>query len=230
MMDGLLIESHFLPCIEYFCALTRHNTVVIEKHEHYLKQSFRNRCYILAAHGPERLTVPLTGKHGNSLITSVQIDYAYRWQTNFWRTLQSAYANSPYFEHYKDDLHRELFSGEKYLFDLNLRLLSMCLKWLSWKKDITQTPEYQPITHLADLRNVTSPSGLFFSLSPTNKYLAKHLYPTLQSLIWCFVSGLKPGALFRVQPGEVEQIKFLRRLNNIIRRTSVIGGKTPSCI
>ncbi len=201
-MDGLLIESHFLPCIEYFCALTGHKTVVIEKHEHYLKQSFRNRCYILAAHGPERLTVPLTGKHGNSLITSVQIDYAYRWQTNFWRTLQSAYANSPYFEHYKDDLHRELFSGEKYLFDLNLRLLSMCLKWLSWKKDITQTPEYQPITHLVDLRNVISAKSdfahrPFFQPFAYQQVFGKAFVPNLTILDLVFCVGPEAGRIIQ---------------------------------
>src|SRR6185295_1959943 len=101
----------------------------LENHEHFNKQSYRNRCYVLAANGVERLTVPVTEKHGKALITDVKIDYTFRWQANFWRTLESAYRNAPFFEHYSDDLRREIFSNHAYLYDLNSRLLSMCLAW-----------------------------------------------------------------------------------------------------
>ena len=123
MMKGLLVESHFLPSLEYFCVILQHNRVVIEKHEHYVKQTYRNRCYVLGANGKERLTVPLTMKRDRASMQSVHIDYRYRWQTNFWRTFQSAYAKSPFFDHYQDELKEELFSNESprcnVIFDLH---------------------------------------------------------------------------------------------------------------
>ena len=155
-MRGVLIESHFLPGVEYFCALGQHDSIVLEHHENYVKQSYRNRCYILTTNGVERLTIPLTNKHGKVRISNIMIDYSYRWQTNFWRTLQSAYAASPFFEHYSDDLRKEIFSGEKFLFDLNHRLLSMCLMWLRWNKRVSVTQTYAAETSLVDLRNVIS--------------------------------------------------------------------------
>ena len=193
-MSELLIETHFLPCVEYFCTLALYDNVVIEGHEHFVKQSYRNRCHILTAHGADRFSVPLTAKHGKVSIRSVQIDYGYRWQTNFWRTLHSAYANSPYFEHYKDDLHRELFSGEKYLFDLNQRLLSMCLTWLMWKKEITLSQEYGPTVGQEDLRNAISVKSdfthrSFFQPIPYQQVFGKAFVPNLSILDLVFCTG-----------------------------------------
>ena len=155
-MRKLLIESHFLPSMEYFCALRPYEDIWIEAHEHYVKQSYRNRCYLLAVHGVERHTIPLTGKHGKVPMGEVRIDYSTRWQANLWQTIQSAYAHAPYFEHYRDDLHASLFASHARLLDLNLQVLSMCLKWLGWTKMIATSPSYQQETDREDLRNALS--------------------------------------------------------------------------
>lgn len=158
MMRSILIESHFLPSLEYFCALFPVETIQLEKHEHFNKQTYRNRCHILAAHGVERLSIPILVRTGKVIITDVQIDYTSRWQLNFWRTLQSAYAKAPYFEHYSDDLKKEIFSNQKFLYDSNFRLLSICLKWLKWKKSLTESASYEKNApkEILDLRNVIS--------------------------------------------------------------------------
>lgn len=155
-MQRALIETHFLPSIEYFCALAAYDEIVIEKHEHFLKQSFRNRSYILASHGIERLTVPLTIESGKVPITMARVDNASRWQQTFWRTIQSAYAKAPFFAYYADDLQLVIFSNEPFLFNLNQRLLSMCLKWLTWDKSVSETTSYEKESDLMDLRNVVS--------------------------------------------------------------------------
>lgn len=160
-MRKLLIESHFLPSIEYFCLLHGYDDIQLEAHEHFVKQSYRNRCHVLAAHGVERLTLPLTAKHGKVPITSVQLDHSIRWQANLWRTIESAYANSPFFEHYRDELHTLLFSNKRTLFDFNLTLLSMCLKWLGWTKRLSASESYQPEPGRTNLRDVISAKQSF---------------------------------------------------------------------
>lgn len=155
-MRKLLIESHLLPSIEYMCVLHDYDDIQLEAHEHFVKQSYRNRCYILTVHGVERLTIPLTAKHGKVSITAVEMDYSTRWPANMWRTLLSAYANSAFFEHYRDDLHALLFSGERYLFDFNLRMLSMCLHWLGWTKTISKSASFVPEPGRDNLRDVIS--------------------------------------------------------------------------
>jgi hypothetical protein len=92
-----LIDLHYLPSVAYFAALHGTEKIILEKKEHFEKQSFRNRCHILTAQGVERLVIPLTSKSGKVLITDVRIDYTQKWLNNHWRTLESAYRSSPFF-------------------------------------------------------------------------------------------------------------------------------------
>lgn len=198
---ALLVEAHFFPSVEYFCALHPFPELQLEAHEHYVKQSYRNRCHILTAQGVGRITVPITAKHGKVPVTSVQIDYASRWTANVWRTVQSAYANSPYFEHYRDDIHRLLFSGERHLFDLNRQILSMCLAWLKWPKVISVSSTYEMETAHTDLRSVISAKQDFTHRSilrrpaPYAQVFGSTFVPNLSILDVVCCSGPEAGAL-----------------------------------
>ena len=207
-MNSLLIESHFLPSIEYFCALTSAKKVIIEKHENYVKQSYRNRCYVLTSQGVERLSIPLTAKHNKVPVAAVQIDYSYRWQTNFWRTLTSAYAKSPFFEHYADDLHKEIFSGERFLFDFNQRLLSMCLKWLSSDLAISESASYEEEASegILDLRNAISVKNdfstrSFYRLHAYQQVFGSKFVPNLSVVDLIFCTGPEACTIVKVSKG-----------------------------
>lgn len=154
-----LIETQYLPPIAYFSALVNCSGVIVEKYEHYEKQTFRNRCYIKTAQGTEMLIVPLTSKHGKTVISEVRIDYGQKWLNNHWRTICSAYGKAPFFEHYADDLHDILFQRSEFLYDLNLALLTMCLKWLKWNLPIRESLAYEavPPDDVTDLRSAINP-------------------------------------------------------------------------
>lgn len=151
-----LIELHYLPSIAYFSALHTAEKIIIEKHEHFTKQSYRNRCHILTAQGVERLVIPLTSKHGKVLITDVRIDYSQKWLNNHWRTIESAYRSSPFFEFYADDVHKALFKQQNFLYDLNFELLTMCLRWLKLNVTLQESMAYEktPADGVIDMRNV----------------------------------------------------------------------------
>ena len=151
----VLIELHYLPSVIYFSSLHRTQKIIVEKHEHFVKQSFRNRCHILTAHGVERLVVPLTSKHGKVLITDIRIDYTQKWLNNHWRTIESAYRNAPFFEHYGDQVQKVLQKGHVFLYDLNLELLTICLKWLKSDISIDESTTYEkiPAKGIIDMRN-----------------------------------------------------------------------------
>jgi hypothetical protein len=155
-MTSALIELHYLPSTPYFAALSSVQTIIIEKHEHFEKQSYRNRCHILTAQGVERLIVPLTSKHGKVLITDIRIDYTQKWLNNHWRTIESAYRSSPFFEYYADDLHTILFRQHTFLYDLNLEFLTICLKWLKTNVTLQESMSYEkiPADEVTDMRNV----------------------------------------------------------------------------
>jgi len=154
-MTRVLIETQYLPSLEFFCAIAKAEEIKIEAHEYFVKQSYRNHTIINAANGTEKLTVPLTAKGNRIAMKDVKIDHSQNWKTNQWRTLESAYRKSPFYEHYADDLNKILYSPNTYLLDLNIQLLSLCLNWLHWKKELTVTQSYQGSANdFLDLRNV----------------------------------------------------------------------------
>jgi hypothetical protein len=156
-----LIETHYLPSIAYFAAVHSANSITLEKHENYTKQTYRNRCHIVSSQGKEKLIVPLTSKHGKVLITDVRIDYDQKWLNNHWRGIRSAYGKAPFFEYYQDDLEKVLFRKPQFLYDLNLDLLSMCLKWLKFGMTIKESESYvkTPSLDVLDLRSALNPKN-----------------------------------------------------------------------
>lgn len=181
-----LIELHYLPSIAYFSALSSATEVVIERHENFLKQTYRNRCCIQTSQGIEQLTVPLTSKHGKTPITDIRIDYSQKWLNNHWRTIQSAYGKAPFYEHYADDLEKVLFRKNEFLYDLNIQLLSMCLAWLKWKVTVSESMSYEKeLSHtVTDLRSLIN--------SKKNDLLAKFYSPVEYTQVFgnTFVSNM----------------------------------------
>lgn len=146
----------YLPPVSWFLEFAKHETVVLEQHEHYVKGSYRNRCVIAAVNGPHRLTIPLRkGKNQQQPIREVRIAYDEPWQAQHWRAICSAYGNSPFFEHYSE-VFQAYFKDKKYefLWDWNYDLLNNCLKILRLKSviELTNKYEFNPI-ELIDKRN-----------------------------------------------------------------------------
>lgn len=156
----VLIEAQYLAPLTYFALLHNSDQIIIERHEHYVKQSYRNRCYINGANGKEMLVVP-TSKHNHTPITEVKIDYNQKWLNRHWRAVQSAYGKAPFFEFYAQDLEQILFKNYRFLYDLNLAFLSMCLNWLRWDLPLRESEKYEKeiLPPKIDRRNVISPKN-----------------------------------------------------------------------
>lgn len=158
-----LIDVHYLPCLEYLIALLSYEEIILEQHEHYVKQSYRNRCYINTANGILKLVVPVTAKHNKALMNEVQIDHSSRWQSVHWRAIESAYRSAAFYDHYHEDIQRILFKEYKFLYDLNVALLSFCLKAMKHSISLTESTSYEkvPQINIADLRSVISPKSAY---------------------------------------------------------------------
>ena len=53
-MTTLLSTTYFGP-VQWYQKLHRSERVLIEKHESFVKQTYRNRCVIATANGPQTL-------------------------------------------------------------------------------------------------------------------------------------------------------------------------------
>ncbi|MBK7667555.1 MAG: WbqC family protein [Sphingobacteriaceae bacterium] len=58
-MKSVLLPTAYLPPINYFSLLLKNETVFIEEHEHFVKQTYRNRSEILSSNGLLSLSIPL---------------------------------------------------------------------------------------------------------------------------------------------------------------------------
>ena len=93
MTGRVLLSTAYFPPAEYFSLIARAGDVVIEKHENYLKQTYRNRCMILGPNGPLQLTVPvLRGSFHKTPLRDLRIDNSRRWRELHLRGITSAYA------------------------------------------------------------------------------------------------------------------------------------------
>ncbi|HYG04549.1 MAG TPA: WbqC family protein [Chryseosolibacter sp.] len=196
----LLIESQYLPPICYFSTLLHFDEVVVEKYEHYQKQTYRNRCYVNTSNGPDILIVPLTAKHGKVLIKDIRIDYSQKWLNGHWRTIQSAYGKAPFFEYYATDFHDILFQKHDFLYDLNFSLLTMCLKWLRYNIPVTETSIYEKAVNedVIDFRSVINPKkeeggNRFFKSVAYHQVFGSKFVNNLSIVDLVFCEG--PGAM-----------------------------------
>jgi len=151
MAVKLLISTAYLPPAEFFSHISEAEEIFIEKEENYIKQSYRNRCYILSAHGPQLLSVPVfLGSVHKTLIKDIRIDYSKRWQQVHLRAMTASYNSSPYFEFYFDIIERIISANHEYLLDFNLALTESILKILKINRKIFYTNCFEPVSDNPD--------------------------------------------------------------------------------
>jgi hypothetical protein len=119
----MVLPTAYFGNIEYFYQLLKNETVIIDYHETYQKQSYRSRCTIVTSNGLLNLSLPIERPKGKaSLISEVTISQNDNWQKDHKKALESAYRRTPYYEFYIDDIHDILDSDESSLIKLNARL------------------------------------------------------------------------------------------------------------
>ena len=138
----LLIELHYFPCVIYFTLLKNYNTIFFEAEEHFIKQTYRNRTYILTSNKIDRLSVPIVHEDKKKPLKLLRIDYKQKWQQRHWRAIRTAYSKAPFFEYYAFMFEKEIFTGYEKLWDLNTAVMTLCLKMLDINVLLRQTDKF----------------------------------------------------------------------------------------
>ena len=154
MLNNPLLPTAYFGPISYYAILLQYPNCSIELHEHFVKQSIRNRCDIYGANGKLQLTIPKQRKGSDkTIIKEIQISCKQDWQKQHWTAIQSAYNSSPYFEYYKDELQPFFEKEEILLIDFNHKLMVVILKLLQEEKEVKTTTEYLHKGNFSDFRN-----------------------------------------------------------------------------
>ena len=154
--SSVLVELHFFPCIAYFVYMHQAEWFIIEQHENFQKQSYRNRCFILGANKVQSLTVPVEKGRKGRPVRDVRIDYTQNWQQEHWHTLQSAYGKSPYYAYFEEEFRKIYARQPVYLWDLNWAILTKCRELLQLQDKmvvLSDQFEKRPSGAINDLRS-----------------------------------------------------------------------------
>lgn len=136
-MTALLSSTYFGP-IEWYHKMVMHREAVIEAHDNYQKQTYRNRCVIATTQGTQVLTVPVERQAGNR----VRISDHGNWRHLHWHALLSAYSESPFFDYYADDIRPFFEKRYTYLYDFNREICLRMCQLLDIRPHITESQRY----------------------------------------------------------------------------------------
>ncbi|WP_338039361.1 WbqC family protein [Maribacter litopenaei] len=149
-----VLHPAYFPNVAFFNVYTKSKDIVFELQDNYQKQTYRNRAYICTDRGKHILSVPIIhtkGKNGRQYYKKVKLDNSYPWQRQHWRTLETAYRTSPFFEFYEDEI-RPLYKKEfDRLIEFNLASIEIICDCLQLDLSDKFTEEYS-FNHANDYR------------------------------------------------------------------------------
>ena len=149
----MLFSTNYFGSIPYFQSIAPHNDIIIDIHEQYNKQSWRNRTQILESNGPMYLSVPVTRPNGSkTLVKDVSILDLDDWRKDHWKAIESSYKHAPYFFYYGDQIKELIYQKEPNLSLYNLKILVQTLEWLDLEIQTSFSESYVPPKDQDDYR------------------------------------------------------------------------------
>jgi len=188
MTTVLLSPTYFGP-IEWWRQLLCYDSAVIDHTVPYRKQTYRNRCIIATANGPQALTVPVTtgpaplvSDHGN-------------WRHVHWQALVSAYSDSPFFEYYADDLQPFFTDRWERLYDFDADITRTLCRLLDISPSLTFSSEtIRPVSSNETVSSTaSSPVDLRFAISPKQQSTAIGFVPRPYYQVYAQRLGFLPN-------------------------------------
>jgi hypothetical protein len=141
---NILIHPTYFPNIAHFVAMLKADEITLEQEDNFQKQTYRNRCYIYGANGRLSLNIPViyTQKERQKY-RDVTIQNTEKWQRNHWKSLESAYKTSPFFEYYEDYLKFLFDTKFENLYDFNLLCFKTICECLQLDFQISKSDVYE---------------------------------------------------------------------------------------
>lgn len=173
-MVSLLATTYFGP-VQWYQKLNQSDRCLIERHDHFIKQTYRNRCVIATTNGLQALTVPIERFEGaHCAMLNIRISDHGSWRHLHWNALQSAYGESPFFEFYADDIRPFFERRWEFLVDFNMEITQKMCELLDIQPHITLTDAYVSADEegVTDYRDAIRPKNPL----PDNSFQPRRYY------------------------------------------------------
>ena len=144
MGNTIYLSSAYLAPVAYYAELLACEKAFVERHDNYVKQTYRNRCVIAASDGPLALTIPT--EKSDTLkcpMKDIRISDHGNWRHMHWNALVSNYRNSPFFEYYADDFRVFYEKKFPFLWDFNQEICALVCDLIDMHPQMEGTTEYR---------------------------------------------------------------------------------------
>ena len=135
---------------------------MIEQHDNFIKQTYRNRCVIPTTNGLQSLSIPVTTIAGAPIsktpMKDIRISNHGNWRHGHWNALSSAYGESPFFEYYQDDIRPFFEKKWEFLIDFNMEITQKMNELLDIHPTMSLTDEFvSSKDDVVDFRDIIRP-------------------------------------------------------------------------
>ncbi|WP_445747785.1 WbqC family protein [Polaribacter sp.] len=141
---SLFIPTYFSPISQY-AEIVKSDEIIFEMEDNFQKQSYRNRCYIYNGNGKQLLSIPVkqSKKEGRKKTKDTLVENDFPWQDQHFKSLQTSYRVSPYFEYFEDDLMPIFTKKYKFLHDVNIDTYLFIVDALELNPNFSKTTVYE---------------------------------------------------------------------------------------
>ncbi len=143
MVRTALLQTTCFGPVQWYQKLYRYDRTLIEQHDSYQKQTYRNRYVIATANGLQTLTVPVEQQTDGREVKDLRVSDHNQWRRVHWNALQSAYSESPFFEYYADDLRPLYEQRIDRLVDFNEEARQTVCRLLDIQPSVAYTSSYE---------------------------------------------------------------------------------------
>jgi len=152
-MSRCVLSTAYFPAIEWMAHYVQQNSIILEGHEFYQKQTYRSRAVITGPNGTQILNVPVKRK-----VREIQhslISYDEDWVKDHVKALESAYAKSAFYEVLMPDVVALLREKRTTLWELNLGTSALFERWLDMDRKWELSERFELEARGLDLRNLS---------------------------------------------------------------------------
>lgn len=155
----IILGSAYLAPVPYFAALYSCRKAYIERYDHYMKQTYRNRCVIASADGPLALTIPVEkSSEGKCAMKDIRVSEHGNWRHVHRNAFVAAYKQSPFFDYYADEFNAFFDRKYEFLYDFNMELTQWLCEQIDIQPELVPTTEYMATCEgILDLREAIHP-------------------------------------------------------------------------
>lgn len=135
----IMTPSYFAP-ISHWKEIINGN-ILWDLNENFAKQTIRNRTHIYGPNKVLKLSIPIRHSKNSFILKEALIENDLQWQKDHWKSIESSYKSSPFFEYYEDSLKKLYVNKYSNLSNFNFDGIKLIYEWLEidFKLNLTES-------------------------------------------------------------------------------------------